>query len=231
MSAVVAERFPALDAVAAIRAGHILVDGFPVRNPASMVSGSVVYRPPQPLGGEAKLRHAIASFGVDVLDRVAADIGASTGGFTRVLLEAGARRVYAIDAGHGQLLGSLRQDPRVTNLEATNLGALSPAIVPEPVEVVTIDVSYISLAAALPQLDLVFAPNAVLIALLKPMFELALDAPPPDERLLEALLRAIVGAEAAGWRVVGATGSPVSGRNGARELLIHATRAQRGEPQ
>ncbi len=240
MSTIVAERFPALDAIAAIRAGDILVDGFPVKNAASRVAitASIVHRPPQPLGGEAKLRAAFAAFSPVVAGRVAIDIGASTGGFTRVLLESGARKVYAVDAGHGQLLGSLRQDPRVVNLEATNLGALSTALVPEPIDLVTIDVSYISLARAIPQLaTLTFAPDVELIALVKPMFELALDAPPPEDRLLEALQAAIEGVGSAGWRVDGAIGSPVTGRHGAREMLIHAVaraggkRAYRQEPQ
>lgn len=234
MSAIVAERFPTIDALEAIRRGHILVDGFPVKNPASRVAStaSIVHRPPQSLGGEPKLRAALAAFRVEVTDRVTADIGASTGGFTRVLLGAGAKTVYAVDAGHGQLLGSLRQDPRVKNLEGVNLGALSSALVPEPISLVTIDVSYISLARAVPQLGaLDLGPGAELIALVKPMFELALDAPPPEDRLIEALLHAIRGVEAAGWRVAGATGSPVTGRGGAREMLIHAFRAHRREPQ
>jgi 23S rRNA (cytidine1920-2'-O)/16S rRNA (cytidine1409-2'-O)-methyltransferase len=107
-------------------------------------------RTPQPLAGEAKLRAALAAFAPAVQGRIALDVGAAAGGFTRVLLEAGARRVYAVDAGFGQLLGSLRQDPRVVNLERTNLGVLDAALVPDPIELVTIDVSYISLASAVP---------------------------------------------------------------------------------
>lgn len=186
-----------------------------------------MHRPPQPLAGEAKLRAALAAFAppLVVAGRVAADIGAAAGGFTRVLLEAGARRVYAIDAGHGQLLGSLRQDPRVVNLEATNLGALA-GVVPEPIELVTIDVSYISLASALPQLEagLAFAADAWLVALVKPMFELGLDAPPPDELLVVALARAVNAIDALPWIVTGAIASPVTGHRGAKELLVCARR-------
>jgi len=101
-----------------------------------------------PLRGEAKLRAALSGFGVGVTGRVCLDLGAAAGGFTRVLLEAGAARVYAVDAGFGQLLGSLRQDPRVVNLEATNVAALDTALVPDAIELVTIDVSYLALAAA-----------------------------------------------------------------------------------
>jgi 23S rRNA (cytidine1920-2'-O)/16S rRNA (cytidine1409-2'-O)-methyltransferase len=208
----------------------VLVDGFPVRNPDSLVAktASVALRAPQVLAGEAKLRAAIATFAPAIRDRVALDVGAAAGGFTRVLLEAGARRVYAVDAGHGQLLGSLRQDPRVVNLEATNLGELTRELVPDAIELVTIDVSYISLAAALPQLEtIVFAHDAELVALVKPMFELGLDAPPPDARLRDALAHATLGIERASWHVTGSIASPVTGHRGAKELLLHATRAPR----
>jgi 23S rRNA (cytidine1920-2'-O)/16S rRNA (cytidine1409-2'-O)-methyltransferase len=133
--------------------------------------------------------------------------------------------VYAVDAGFGQLLGSLRLDRRVVTLERTNLGALDRLLVPEPVEVVTIDVSYLSLARAVPQLDaLELAPLADLVALVKPMFELGLAAPPPDERLPEALARAEAGVAAAGWEALASIESPVRGSHGARELLLHARR-------
>lgn len=230
MLELVAARFPAVDASAEIRAGHVLVDGFPVRNPESRVApgASIVHRPPQPLAGEAKLHAALAAFGeaaARARGAIALDVGAAAGGFTRVLLAAGARRVYAVDAGHGQLLGSLRQDPRVVNLEATNLGALSRALVAEPVELVTIDVSYISLASALPQLEVLgFAADARLVALVKPMFELGLDAPPPDDRLHHALAVAVNAIDALPWRVCGAIASPVRGHRGAREFLVHARR-------
>jgi len=230
---VVGERFPALaDPIAAIRAGHILVDGFPIKNPDSRVArdASVVYRPPQPLAGEAKLRAALAAFAPAIGDRIAADIGAAAGGFTRVLLDAGARKVYAVDAGHGQLLGSLRQDPRVVNLEATNLGSLTLDLVPDPIDLVTIDVSYISLAAALPQLEaLQLAADATLIALVKPMFELGLDAPPPDDMLHLALARAVNAIDALAWCVTGAIRSPVTGHRGAKEFFVRATRAAKFE--
>jgi 23S rRNA (cytidine1920-2'-O)/16S rRNA (cytidine1409-2'-O)-methyltransferase len=226
LSQLVAKRFPTVEAVAEIRAGHVWVNGFPVTNPEALVApdASVVVRTPQPLAGEAKLRAAIAAFAPVIHDRVCVDIGASTGGFTRVLLEAGARRVYAVDAGFGQLLGSLRQDPRVVNLERTNLGALDTTLVPEAVELVTIDVSYVSLARAIPQLDLRFARDAQLVALVKPMYELGLAAPPPDDRLAEALQRAVAAIDAAGWEVAAAIDSPVLGGRGAKEMLVHAHR-------
>jgi 23S rRNA (cytidine1920-2'-O)/16S rRNA (cytidine1409-2'-O)-methyltransferase len=207
----------------------VWVDGFPRTNPAMQVArdASVVLRTPQPLAGEAKLRAALAAFSPPIVDRVALDIGAAAGGFTRVLLEAGARRVYAVDAGFGQLVGSLRQDARVVNLERTNLGALDRTLVPDVIDVVTIDVSYISLASAVPQLgELAFAPDCDLVALVKPMFELALPEAPTDEATLARALRlATVGIEQAGWSVVASMASPVRGHHGAKELLVHARRA------
>ena len=217
--------------------GEVLVDGRTVTNPASMVrpGDPVVHRPPVALRGEAKLRPALLEFGIDVTGKVALDVGACTGGFTKVLLEAGASRVYAVDAGHGQLLGSLRQDPRVVNLEATNVGELTCANIPEPVEVISIDVSYLSLSAAIEQVGRVtIARDADLIGLIKPMFELRrATAPADDESLAAAVALATEGAISAGWRVVGTMRSPVTGRGGAIEYLLHARwqGAPEGGPQ
>lgn len=145
-----------------------------------------------------------------------------------MLLERGARLVYAVDTGHGQLRGSLRQDPRVVNLEGVNLGDLSAALVPEAVELFTLDVSYLSLAAAAPQLGRVpIAADAVLVALVKPMFELGLaSAPVDDESVRSALELAQAGIERAGWSVIASLESPVRGARGAREHLLHAVRDQ-----
>jgi 23S rRNA (cytidine1920-2'-O)/16S rRNA (cytidine1409-2'-O)-methyltransferase len=169
----------------------------------------------KPLRGEAKLEAALAAFPVEVRGRIALDAGASTGGFTRTLLRHGARRVYAVDVGHGQLLGSLRQDPRVVNLERTNLGSV---VVPERVELVTLDLSYLPLADAVPQLG---SLGVDLVALVKPQFELRLDAPPDDPR--PALDAAVAGIETAGWAVRGTIESPVLVR-GTVEYFVFATR-------
>jgi 23S rRNA (cytidine1920-2'-O)/16S rRNA (cytidine1409-2'-O)-methyltransferase len=179
------------------------------------------------LRGEAKLQAALATFGVDVRGRTCLDVGAAAGGFTRVLLEAGAARVYAVDAGFGQLLGSLRQDPRVLNLEATNVSKLDLRLIPDPIDVVTIDVSYLALAAAVAQLGgIVLAEDADLVGLVKPMFELRLPTAPTDQRTVEAAIeRATTGIEEAGWRVVGSMPSPVLGGRGAVEALLHARRS------
>jgi 23S rRNA (cytidine1920-2'-O)/16S rRNA (cytidine1409-2'-O)-methyltransferase len=159
-----------------------------------------------------------------VHDRICLDLGAAAGGFTRVLLEAGARRVYAVDVGFGQLLGSLRQDPRVLNLEATNVSKLDTRLIPDPVEVVTIDVSYLALAAAVAQLNrIVIAPDADLVGLVKPMFELRMATAPTDPAVVDiATVQAAAGIEAAGWRVIGTMPSPVLGGRGAVEALLHA---------
>jgi 23S rRNA (cytidine1920-2'-O)/16S rRNA (cytidine1409-2'-O)-methyltransferase len=216
------------DPDAAIYAGRVLVDGRIVVNPASQVRPGATIRVcvPQPLRGEAKLEAALAAFAVDVRGCVALDAGAAAGGFTRVLLRHGARRVYAVDAGHGQLLGSLRQDPRVVDLEATNLGVLTPKLVPDAVEVVTLDLSYLALAEAAPQLDrLRLAAAADVVALVKPQFELGLAGPPRDRAtVLDAVAHARAGFEAAGWRVVATCESPVAGGRGAVEHLLHARR-------
>jgi 23S rRNA (cytidine1920-2'-O)/16S rRNA (cytidine1409-2'-O)-methyltransferase len=175
--------------------------------------------PTKELHGREKLGFALTRFEVDVEGRVAFDCGASTGGFTQALLDAGAARVYAVDAGFGQLLGSLRQDARVVNLERTNL---ADAVVDEPVDVVTLDLSYLALADALPQLRC----GTELLALVKPMFELRLGALPDDQEagLASAIDLARGAATACGWNVVDSCPSPVLGRNGALEGWVHARR-------
>jgi 23S rRNA (cytidine1920-2'-O)/16S rRNA (cytidine1409-2'-O)-methyltransferase len=217
------------DPLAAIAAGRVTVGGQIVRNPRSLVRRDAVVgiEASRPLRGEAKLAAALAAFEVPVCGRTALDLGAAAGGFTRVLLAAGAARVYAVDAGHGQLLGSLRQDARVVTLEDTNLAALDRALVPDVIDVVTIDLSDLSVAEAVGQLRrLAFAPDADLVALVKPMFELHLGRA-PDTRvdLGEALRRAMVGVERASWRVAGHIASPVRGGRGTAEWLLHGRRA------
>jgi 23S rRNA (cytidine1920-2'-O)/16S rRNA (cytidine1409-2'-O)-methyltransferase len=211
----------------AIVGGRVRVDGRVVVNPRSMIlpGQAVVIDDDEPLRGLVKLRSALAHFSVAVEGRIALDVGAAAGGFTSALLERGVARVYAVDAGHGQLLGSLRQDARVVNLEAINLGALTTELVPDAIDIVTIDVSYLSLAAAVPQLDRVhLSPDATLIALVKPMFELHLGELPEEHRVVDAVARAVAGVEAAGWRVIESLPSPVTGARGAIEAFLHATR-------
>lgn len=180
----------------------------------------------KPLRGSVKLSRALESFEVDVTDAICLDVGSSTGGFTKALLDRGAKRVYAVDAGHGQLLGSLRQDPRVVNLEATNVAAVDQSLVPDVIDVVTVDVSYLSLRDAVAQLDRVHMSQSVkLIGLVKPMFELKLSGAPTDPASLsDAIAAARTGIEASGWVVETAIRSAVRGAAGAIEGWIFARR-------
>jgi 23S rRNA (cytidine1920-2'-O)/16S rRNA (cytidine1409-2'-O)-methyltransferase len=211
---------------ALIAAGEVLVNGFPRTSPASLVTttDTIALRVVRPLRGTAKLAHALRVFDVDPRGRVTLDLGAAAGGFTQVLLDAGAARVYAVDAGHGQLRGSLRQDPRVVSLERTNLADLDAARVPDTIGLITMDLSYLSIAGAVPQLTgLRLAPAADLIALVKPAYELSLPEPPADApRLAAAVAHAAEALSASGWRVIGHHRSPVRGARGAIEYLVHA---------
>jgi 23S rRNA (cytidine1920-2'-O)/16S rRNA (cytidine1409-2'-O)-methyltransferase len=206
-----------------------------VDNPRALVDATAPLHVEEPraLRGTIKLRAALDGFGVVVAGRTALDLGASTGGFTIALLEAGAKRVYAVDAGHGQLLGRLRQDPRVVNRERTNLGALDAHLIPDVIEVVTMDLSYLAIARAVPQLErLVFADGTDLVALVKPMFELDLASAPVDDASIDrARARASAGLRASGWDVVASLPSPVTGAGGARELFIHARRPKVAPPR
>lgn len=216
------------DPEGAILAGHVLVGGVARTNPETRIGAgtAIAVSAPKPLRGSLKLRAALEAFDVTVTGRVGLDAGASTGGFVQVLLEAGAARVYAVEAGYGQLLGSLRQDPRVVNLERTNVGALDRDKVPEPVDVISLDLGYLALATGVPQLNAIaLAPDADLIALVKPAPELGLADPPTDDaRLQEALEHAARGIAAAGWEIRDSMLSPVRGGNGAIEWLLHARR-------
>ena len=218
----------ASDPESLIRSGQVLVDGRILTNPASLIrlGASIVVMTPRVLRGEVKLQAALDTFQVSVAARVALDVGASTGGFTRVLLRADATRCYAVDAGHGQLLGSLRCDSRVVNLESTNLGDLNRRLVPEVIDVITMDLSYLSLASAVPQLDRrAIADDADLVVLVKPMFELGLPALPEESVLLErAVMQAIQGIESGRWKVLAQMESPVRGAGGAIEFFLRARR-------
>ena len=221
-----ADEHPGIDVDATLAEGRVRVDGRYVTNPNAQVpaDAALVVEPTVDLRGVAKLGYALDRCGVPVAGKVALDVGAAAGGFTTALLERGAAKVFALDAGHGQLRGSLRQDPRVVNLEATNVAAAGPDVVPDEVGVVTIDVSYLPLREAVTQLhDVRFAPGAHLLGLVKPMFELALAALPTDEADHEAAAaRAADGIAAAGWTILDTFPSAVTGRHGAVEWFVHA---------
>ncbi|HEY8741420.1 MAG TPA: SAM-dependent methyltransferase [Candidatus Dormibacteraeota bacterium] len=222
----VAKLWPADDAVALISTGRVRVDGLPVTNPRSMVRpGAVVTRAEASrLRGETKLAAALEQFAVQVPGLTALDVGASTGGFTRELLARGAARVFAVDVGHGQLLGSLRQDPRVVNLEGINVAHVSRQLIPNDIDLFTVDVSYLSLAEAARQLLTLRSSRASqLVGLVKPMFELRLGVAPTDPAsLTAATVRAVEELRRSGWEVSGTMESPVRGARGAIEGFVHA---------
>ena len=223
------------DPGATIAAGRVLVDGAPIANPSARVraDASVRILRRQPLRGTVKLQHALQELDVDVGGVVALDIGAAAGGFTEALLQAGATRVYAVDAGVGQLRGWLRADPRVVNLEGTNLGARGPASVPESVRLVTMDLSYLAVADAIRQLDpALLDPNAQLVVLVKPTYELHSAVLEADlGRVDQAVARAVVAVVRQGWDVADCVRSPVTGRRGAVEVFVWARlRARTGLP-
>jgi 23S rRNA (cytidine1920-2'-O)/16S rRNA (cytidine1409-2'-O)-methyltransferase len=226
--ALLRERRPDIaDPEGSIRQGRVLVDGYPVTNARARVrrGSSVRIREGGPLRGERKMHAALKGFGLHVRGTTALDAGAAAGGFTKALLDAGARRVYAVDVGHGQLLGSIRQDGRVVVLEHTNIADLTQALVPDRLSVITLDLSYLSLAEAVPQLNVLdISTSAVLVALVKPMFELgAAELPPPSgwQDAVEAATRAV---DASGWHVGDVMRSPVLGKGGAVEFFLLATR-------
>ncbi len=179
--------------------------------------------------GGVKLAHALARFALDPEGRVCLDIGASTGGFTDVLLAGGAARVYAVDVGHGQLAWKLRQDPRVVVLERTNARHLTREEVPEPVGAIVCDASFIGLATVLPAPLRLAAPGAWLVALIKPQFEVGrgrvgkggVVRDPALHREACARVSDWLGAQP-GWTVLGVSESPIQGPEGNREFLIAA---------
>ena len=225
-------RFPGLDdPERLIKEGAILVDGVPAASSRTRVraGAAIRIRQPRPLRGTIKLAGALAGFGVDAVGAVALDLGAAAGGFTQALLDAGAARVYAVDAGAGQLRGWLRADPRVVSLERTNLARLGPDLIDERADLVTMDLSYLSVADAIGQVDRrLLAPGARLIALVKPTFELHAGAlaSRPDQvaAAVDVAARAL---DAHGWRVLGHAPSPMLGARGAVEALLYA---QDGRP-
>ena len=183
--------------------------------------------------GGLKLAHGLDHFGIDAAGMVALDVGASTGGFTDVLLRRGAARVYAVDVGHGQLDWRLRNDPRVVVLEQINARHLSREHVPEPVDLVVCDVSFISLELALPPALALAAPDGWLIALIKPQFEVGKGQVGKGGVVRDpALHRAVCAriarwlSEEQGWRVLGVSESPITGPKGNREFLIAASRPE-----
>jgi 23S rRNA (cytidine1920-2'-O)/16S rRNA (cytidine1409-2'-O)-methyltransferase len=180
--------------------------------------------------GGIKLAHALAEFAIDPTGLTALDVGASTGGFTDVLLKHGAARVYAVDVGQGQLAWTLRNDPRVVVLEKTNARHLTAAQVPEPVDLVVCDASFIGLETVLPAPLALAKPQARVVALIKPQFEVGRGRVGKggvvrDPALHVEVCQRIEGwLTSMGWRVLGVRQSPITGPEGNIEFLIAAER-------
>lgn len=178
--------------------------------------------------GGIKLSHGLDHFGFSVTGATALDVGSSTGGFTDVLLSRGAAKVYAVDVGTNQLAWKLRQDPRVIVLEQTNARYLTPEQVPDPVDVVTCDASFISLSKVLESPLKLARPGAILVALVKPQFEAGREEVGKggvvrDTAVHERVCAAVENWVAAqGWEVIGTTDSPITGPEGNIEFLLGA---------
>jgi 23S rRNA (cytidine1920-2'-O)/16S rRNA (cytidine1409-2'-O)-methyltransferase len=220
-------------AQAAIAAGLVTVDGAAVRKAADLIDGAaeIVAEAPHPYvsRGGVKLAAALDAFAIDPSGRLGADIGASTGGFTEALLARGARRVYAVDVGHGQLHRRLAADPRVVNLERTDIRRLDKGSLPEPIDLVVVDVSFISLKLVLPAAIDLLQPKADLVALIKPQFEAGREHVGKGVVRDETVQRAACDAVEAvlrerGFAILGPIVSPILGGDGNREFLIGARR-------
>ena len=181
--------------------------------------------------GGVKLDHGLGHFGFDVTGAIALDVGSSTGGFTDVLLSRGASKVYAVDVGTNQLAWKLRSDPRVVVHERTNARDLTAAIIPEPIDIVVCDASFISLTKVLhAALDLA-RPGAKLMALVKPQFEAGREEVGKGGVVRDALVHERVCRQAAdwvrskGWTVLGVEASPITGPEGNVEFLLAAVKS------
>jgi len=221
-------------AQAAILAGQVFIGGQVASKPGSLVDPKAPIalrgREPYVSRGGLKLKAALAAFSIKVEGRICLDVGASTGGFTDCLLQEGAKKVYAIDVGYGQLHHRLRKDPRVVLLERTNIRHLKPDALPERPDFATVDVSFISLSLVLPPLAALLAEPVEIVALVKPQFEVGkgqvgkggVVRDPEQHRAV--LLRVGKGAQEMGLQVFGIVPSPLLGPRGNREFFVHLCR-------
>jgi 23S rRNA (cytidine1920-2'-O)/16S rRNA (cytidine1409-2'-O)-methyltransferase len=214
----------------AIMAGEVRINGRVAAKPSDSVQEqheiSVATRSRYVGRGGIKLQGAIEHFGIICEGKTALDIGASTGGFTDCLLQNGARKVFAVDVGHGQLAWKIRDDPRVITLEKTNARRLTEAEIPEPIEICVIDVSFISLTLILPSAFQLLTSDGVILALIKPQFEL-----PREEVSRGGIVRStelhekaqqkiVAFAQTIGARVAGLVPSCIAGTDGNQEFFI-----------
>lgn len=213
--------------------GLVLVDGAVQTKPGALVGEaanlSVDGEAHYVSRGALKLAAALDAFGFAAAGRVGLDVGASTGGFTDVLLSRGALKVYAVDVGHGQLHAKLKDDPRVVSLEGRDARSLTPGDVPDQVGAIVADVSFISLEKALPAALALAVPGAWLVALVKPQFEAGRDAVGKGGIVRDAAVREAQAArirawldQQTGWGVVGLMPSPIQGGSGNEEYLVGA---------
>src|SRR3954464_4445251 len=219
---------------ALILAGEVLAGDRPIAKAGELVDGGAELRlrsAPMPYvsRGGVKLAHALEVFGIDVRGAVALDVGASTDGFTDCLLQRGAARVYCVDVGQGQLAWKVASDPRVRVLDRVNIRLAPPDLLPEPADVVVIDVSFISLRLVLPALPPLARPGAPVVALVKPQFEVGRadvgkgGIVRDDVARARSLVDVRAAAEALGFTALGETTSPITGGKGNVEFLIHLT--------
>jgi 23S rRNA (cytidine1920-2'-O)/16S rRNA (cytidine1409-2'-O)-methyltransferase len=220
-------------AQAAIDAGLVYADGAVVRKPSEEISfdAELVAAPAHPYvsRGALKLKAALDHFGFDPAGRICLDVGASTGGFTELLLERGAAKVYAVDVGSGQLHAKLRGDGRVVSLEQTDIRKVTGAQLGTPPDFVCIDVSFIPLKLVLPPALALAADSAQLVVLIKPQFEAGPEHNKKgivrDTAVQQAVCADIEALVAAlGWKACGIIASPIEGGDGNREFLLGATR-------
>jgi 23S rRNA (cytidine1920-2'-O)/16S rRNA (cytidine1409-2'-O)-methyltransferase len=225
---------------ALVLAGQVTVDGVVVSKAGTAVNDEAslaLATPDHPYVGRGglKLAHALDVFSIAVEGREALDIGASTGGFTDVMLRRGAVRVVAVDVGHGQLDWRLRNDSRVLVLEGVNARYLEPTQLPGPVDIVSIDVSFISLTLVLPRVPALLRPGADVVALVKPQFEAGRDEVGKkgivrDPAVHARVLAHVTGAaEGLGFAKAGLVPSPITGAEGNVEFLLHLRLAVAGE--
>lgn len=222
-------------AQALIEAGSVRVDGAPVDKSSSMVALDcrleLLDAPKYVSRGGQKLEGALADLGVSLRDACVADIGASTGGFSDCALQHGARRVYAIDVGHDQLHARLKSDPRVIAKEGINARELSGASLPELVDVVLVDASFISLGKLLPALVTLLAPNGALLLLVKPQFEVGPShigkrgVVRDDAQRARAVSEVVEAANALGFTLRAQADSRLHGPEGNREIFLWLVRA------
>jgi 23S rRNA (cytidine1920-2'-O)/16S rRNA (cytidine1409-2'-O)-methyltransferase len=216
----------------AVMAGEVKIGEQIADKPSFLVNPDIsiaTAEPPRFVGrGGLKLEGALDFFEIQVRDAIALDIGASTGGFTDCLLQRGAAKVYAVDVGYGQLAWKIRTDPRVIVFEKTNARTLSSALISQPVDLCVIDVSFISLTLILPNAFQLITPNGIVLALIKPQFELSrgdvgrggIVREPALHKKAQDKVAGFI--EKLGYRVVGITPSPITGTDGNQEFFVCA---------